>query len=426
MNGRLIPRLVPPLLARSVVLAFLVVSAGSCGAASDSPLEPPVDEPPELVTISGLVETLNGVPHTSLVAVSQTGVYADTGAVGPDGTFSVTALRAGTDSTVVVIRAPSGSLAPYHSSWKILPPLEKDAALRVLLIPRVWTIREGSLAPRTIPVSLQVAFVPENGVGGGSGGGGLLGVGREVGVDGLDLSAELWSWPQDRLPIPVYFEHAGKDFNGYGLDRSDVSASDSVSVWDALDDLQDRLGFKLFRPARREELPVDSLIVFGLEGLEHRLFSIAIELVPDLPVGGLGGSARACEGPPEVPDGVCGRFLSGDLVEGRMSFKPPDEFDDPGTWPFLVQHEMGHVLGFGHACYYPSIMTSICSPIGVTVLEESSNSRATAYDVAYMQLYWMAHSRSLELRPHLGLKEALEGERMELGLGRLPWGWPGG
>jgi hypothetical protein len=39
------------------------------------------------------------------------------------------------------------------------------------------------------------------------------------------------------------------------------------------------------------------------------------------------------------------------------------------------------------------------------------NPLATAYDAAYVHWYRMIHERTLEVRPHFGIVEALDGER---------------
>jgi hypothetical protein len=91
-----------------------------------------------------------------------------------------------------------------------------------------------------------------------------------------------------------------------------------------------------------------------------------------------------------VPLGACGdRARLCTAVRGTVSLSEGTLLEFPGSYfetarerenARTVQHELMHALGFGHGCYWPSIMMYTGPACAATFPEEPS-----AYDIAYVE-----------------------------------------
>jgi hypothetical protein len=392
----------------SLAIGFTLV-AGGCG---DAPVTGMYDG--RLVTISGRVHVADDAPLPT-VSVNVEGMgYTTSVTVDAAGRFSIEAPAAG-DSFDVMVDAG----ARYHPSLRRLRPLSGEwRDVDVLLIPNRWRIATGRFAGREVEVSMQAALAPENGAGGS-----MYTVYNPFPPASAPPGAWLFtaSYPPDALPIPLYLEHEGAGIEG--RQREPIVADDSVVVWDVVGDLEARLGRDLFRPARLDELPAETLST--RDGtLILRPFSAYIEQVPSMTGTARAGASTVCNDErPDPADEACARYGRYTLVHGGVAI---DSITGSPLNRVVLQHELVHVLGFGHSCYQPSVMNGCPGPYrGPTMEPDDGDMAASVYDVAYMQLYWRIHAATAELEPEFGLREALEGERLRVGRSRLVTTWPG-
>jgi hypothetical protein len=211
--------------------------------------------------------------------------------------------------------------------------------IRLLLVPRRWTIRRGRFAGETVEIDPRAALrrSPDRASFA------RIRAGRTVG------------WSADGYPIPVVFRRTR------GIS---VGAGDSIAFWDTARAMGDAIGAPLFRPwsdtTRQGRIfPVDV-------GLDARIGSAAVTYVS--------------------------WDSDGNVFEGSVSFRSAREIRNRS----IVEHELMHVLGFGHTTAWPSAVEAAAPP----------DRTITAEDAAYAQLLLRAHALEADPLVVAGLADA--------------------
>ncbi len=214
----------------------------------------------------------------------------------------------------------------------------------------------------------------------------------------------LAQWPDSLMPIAVFFDRVNSTG---GL----ITANDSVDFWHAVALMEESLGRDVFRVA-------DSS---GQSALRTGLYRGAIAITKrDLDeerggYAGVGGAEFACTPfvgscpPPVIPlhAGIVGLSSS----RGQQNFRSVQ----------VVQHELMHAMGFGHTCYWSSVMAAYAASdarnadcLRVMNTEISNQLGMTPSDVAYYEaVREMTNAVRLVTDP-LWLPETVAGERQLL------------
>ena len=217
--------------------------------------------------------------------------------------------------------APAGApaaraLMPYAPVVLPAVPAARLHMLGVVLLPARWTIASGDFAGTTVPVRAAAA--------------------RGFWQFTRDHRAPV-GWLHD-APHPVAFD-AG------------VDAADQATFWRATRAVEDAWGHSLFIPYAPTASGASS---------DSTSAEVVVRTVPALRADGL--TTLGWDG-------------SGTIGNAAIDFR----IASPGTLrPQVVEHELLHALGFGHARGWPSIL----APAGRTLAPAP-----TPADVAYGQLY---------------------------------------
>lgn len=250
------------------VLAFGVgVAPTGCSEAG------PVESGPTLM-VRGSVHTLDGSPPPALVVSVRAQGFSASEAVGAVGAFSVDApVNRGFD---LLVEEQGGGPGRVFPSFRRVGGLQTDWEAVVLLIPTSWTIESGHFrgSPGKPPVALHPGGAPSFF--------GVRGWAEEFLEAGpVPFSLTTAWWDEESWPIPVYIE---RDLPGAAA----VTPADSALLWSQIRTLEGRLGLDLFRPVRKEDLPVDPVKVdFLLEPIA-RPHSIRLTVRPERPGKGWG------------------------------------------------------------------------------------------------------------------------------------------
>jgi hypothetical protein len=269
----------------------------------------------------------------------------------------------GPNDSVEIRVEETGSSAPrFHPSIATVTGASLRTTQTFVLIPRRWTITAGS---GTVPCSHT---------------------GQTVGID-LELaysrsladpSSFYWktpngnggstyrtaTFPPAALPVPVAFDRVTA--------TDPITAADSASFWASVNDLESALCADVFRPA-------------GMTAVS-RSRGVAVTIDRDL-------DAVARGGPNTGLDRGSTALVGGSVVCRSAACLASRQ---------VVQHELMHVLGFGHSCAWPSVMRAGC--VGET--------RASALDVAYLQVYYAARALQLSAGAQHSLGAAHQGQRV--------------
>ncbi len=219
---------------------------------------------------------------------------------------------------------------------------------------RNWLLTKGKFAGITILVSLEKAYTPSV-------------PGASAFFERSRASAD-HPWGYRTLgfpskPLPLVFDSSASN--------QILTIQGSVLFWQGIDSLEKAYGEDLFKPASASEA----------SGPRVRIMIDTTLAAP-----AVGGPAIA----PNVMDIVGGVFVA--KSEALL------------TNPLTIQHELTHVMGFGHTCSWPSIMISGCN---------SNVTGVSAYDVAYKE--FMGEAYELKKQGVLyGLGQAHQGERVFL------------
>lgn len=341
------------------------------------------------------------------------GTRLDSAAVEPGGSLDLRAprpLAADTVDVWVDQRTPAPR-THLPSAWHDVA-LEPGFRVDALLVPAAWTIRRGELEGREVDVSLQRIFGYPNAWDSGN----YFAVWKdnwsawraERRAGGAVGRAPSVAWPDSAFPVPVFFRDSGFSswLSGPARSRRAISPEDSATFWENVDRMEARVGRDLFRPARRGELPPDT--VPG-DALEVR-YAVRVEVV-DLE--GRGAATAFLDSP---------AYPASDLIGAFVAVGSTAYFDDS-----TVPHELTHALGYYHACF-PSAVDHCVGPYPFQHLPAVTDAvHPSQYDVAYMELLRAAHPELLRRAPNFGLVAALNGERVHLlGLPPVSEGWLGG
>jgi len=227
----------------------------------------------------------------------------------------------GADSVAIVIDPLPGS--PFDAARIVVARERLSEEVRILLIPKRWTIRGGLFAGAEVPVDPAAA----------------LRRAPDYGSFGRLRATRIVGWMPGSYPIPIVL----------GRDGARISGADSVAFWDAAHDVEAALGARFFEP-------------WSDTTMRGRIYPVDVRLDRSIPGAGI-------------------TFISwdgdGNIFEGSVRFRGSREMRIAP----VVQHELMHVLGFGHTAAWPSAMET--RSVGARGL--------TREDVAYAQLLIAAH-----------------------------------
>ena len=213
------------------------------------------------------------------------------------GRFATPAPESVDDSVVVSIVAAPDSR--YYPTRIIVSRSRLVEELRVVVIPREWTIRRGRFAGSTVRIFPSDALRRT----------------PDLGSFGRVTNRHVVGWDAASFPLRVVLRH---DM------APNISARDSIAFWEAAHEVEESIGLTLFQPTS------------DTTG-DNRVFPIDVRLDPGISPSGL-------------------TFVSWDrtgrLFEGSVRFRTSREIEHPS----VVAHELLHALGFGHTTAWPSAM----------------------------------------------------------------------
>jgi hypothetical protein len=277
-----------------------------------------------------------------------------------DGRFSL-AGRVQGDSVSVTIDVADGNRNTLPALIR-LPTASATTNLRVVLVPVRWTIEGGAHHGTTVSISMDAAFrAPCDRPG-------------DTNCDGFFPAS--WTngikiWPTTTLPARLAFDHTRSHLG--------ITAADSVHFWNVVGRLNADAGIPLFRPARSDE------IILNTAGSPTNGVLIRV----DTTLAGFGAWANWWWN------------ASGEMYAGLVRPRNINALRNGS----LMTHELLHTQGVKHSCSWETVMGGYgCG----------STPGISAHDVAYFQLARRIHdAQRAHGAPH-GLVAALHGERVVL------------
>lgn len=343
--------------------AAALVLVAACGSSSHEPAAPP----PPPTHLSGQVILGSGagsVPALRVVArASNAPTDSASSTVDATGAFDFLAPIASWNAASVdlIVDAPFGVVRSFHPTLSHVPPDTAAVVARPLLVPESVTFTSTTFGTTTVAFSTQAAFTA------------VCSDGSNANCNSfypkswLDAAPHLW--PESALPIPVAFNRPGSS--------ADIAASDSVSFWANIAQMQFELGRQLFKPATLSSLgtPDDQGYIVGAV-----LISIDNTLSPTAGYTNWNWDA------------------GGTVFEAKTRIGSAAALASHG----LVTHELLHALGFHHTCAWPSVMGGYGCPL---------QNGATVQDAAAFTLAWTLRQTMLTRQPTTTLDDAREGEQ---------------
>ncbi|HTJ21743.1 MAG TPA: hypothetical protein VL383_05080 [Gemmatimonadaceae bacterium] len=296
-----------------------------------------------MALLLGRLLTVDGEPAEGVRVVVQWS--RDTAALGATDTLQADAvgrfadlIREAAGDSIRIVVSPSRE-SNYYAVAVTVARDRLAEEVRLLLVPRRWTIRRGRYGGETVDIDPRAAlrrspdrasFARVRGR-------------RTVG------------WSADSYPIPIVFRRTR---------GTNVGAADSIAFWDTARAMDDAIGTPLFRPwsdtsALGRIFPVDV-------GVNSRIGSAAVTYVS--------------------------WDSEGNVFEGSVSFRSARELRSRS----IVEHELMHLLGFGHTTAWPSSVQPAGPP----------DRTITAEDAAYAQLLLRAHALEADPLVIAGLADA--------------------
>jgi hypothetical protein len=279
-----------------------------------------------LTLLTGRLVALDSQPVVGVRVIVEWGGQsvlsaADTLPVDSTGRFGGLVRDVAGDSVWLVIDAAVSSR--YDAARIAVGKARLSEEVRILLVPKRWTIRGGSFAGAQVPIDPSAALrrVPD------------------YGSFGRVSAKHIVGWMPGSFPIPVVLRHDGPR----------ITTADSTAFWDAARDVDSALGGHFF-------VPWNDTTMYG------RIFPVDVRIDRRIP-----GAALT----------FATWDANGNIFEGTIRFHGSREMRIPG----VVEHELMHVLGFGHTNAWPSAMQT--SSVDVRDLTET--------DVAYAQLLMAVH-----------------------------------
>ena len=310
--------------------------------------------------ISGRLVTAGDVGSMTRVKVAvrselDSRVQEFSGTANADGTFRFEAeLPSGERDSVDFIVDVDEGPRPFAPIYKRIAASDSESYRRPLVIARNIVIAAGTHAGSTMPVTLVGAFAP-------------------ICPDSISLSCRgffgLWPevpllWADDAFPIPLaFFRRAGEP---------DITPDDSVVFWTNVASLEADFGRDLFRPA-----DIGALGVVSPTGLPQRGTAVSIDRSVQPALGGAASENGRL---------VLGRARANNIAWLRQKA--------------VMNHELIHVLGFGHTCTWESLMCGV----------ELSRTTTPRGDVAAFLLAYLIDNAVRTQAPTTTILDAVRGE----------------
>lgn len=319
-----------------------------CSGRPDVPVAPPAPTPTPaaFARVSLEVLAVGGSGHEPIEATVRSGVTGTRTLPAIVGQTLAIDVPVGDSLDITISESPAGALTPASGRATVA----HDTTIDVVLLPSSWTIARGIYAGSTVPIDL----------------------GRAFGADSDDTRyLDHWSpsgrlvfaWAASAFPITV-----ARDTTAGALSWT---ADDSAFFWHAASDFNTVAGEELFRP--------------GDAGAALRPNGISVRIMP-LSIAGLTNFATfssECHEPRRVCTDLS---FSVELNPGVFLIGPPSglfyEYHVSSSL-HTMEHELMHALGFGHACYWPSVLMRTgprCAPV------TDMPTRPTASDIAYIEM----------------------------------------
>jgi len=374
--------------------SVLALAIATCATDTTGTLE-------ELV-INGRVYAPAGYDLTGLWATwrFESAARVDSSRIGSAGTFEIHASGTDAAETGELSIAGSGEFHPF------LFPFHVDSVpdLDVVLVPRSWTVQRGIHQGEVVTTSLD-SVVDDNADQYRY----SYFFGQPYPFNDPELYLlDLMTWPEERFPAQVAFDHVNGD--------PGFTPQDSADIWDVLDRMEEVFGIDMFQPIEAEatwwpDPPEDD------PGLVPGVIRVVFE--PPR----WGGLPLSDEEPAQWERelgtwAAGGRFttfrVSQSLLNGGTlwigALEPLQLADGLIPWETVLMHEMMHVLGVGHTCRIPS-------PMGPCM----RTAEPSAYDAAYMELLREIVNLEGEQQTFFGVMPAVIGERrLVFGSSALP------
>ena len=227
----------------------------------------------------------------------------------PDGAMSGDVLRARIPweaGSELVVRATPVDTARFHDARiRVVDPRQLHD-LRIVLIPRRWTIGDGSYAGRTLDIDAALAMTPVNG---------RAPFWRLAPVSGRGPKTIL-GWHEASFPIRVAFNRERS--------AAPITAADSARFWAIARQMERDLGATLFRPAMIGDPGAVGVEVRSSESEGHTFVSWT---------------------------------QTGDANDGTLLFRAAETLGNA----HVVTHELLHLLGFGHSVSWPTVSRPVAN-----------------------------------------------------------------
>jgi hypothetical protein len=314
------------------------------------------------VTAAGRVFTIDGGTPAGLLLTVSSRAGTESVPIAADGSFELRAAVAG-DSVEYVIDTAGGT-RKYH------PVLIRERTgvtpdLRVVLVPRRWTIEGGSYAGTVVPISVDAAFRPPCTTAADSNCDGFFPI---AWMTGLKL------WPAAAPPVRVAFDRVRS--------HQPITATDSTAFWNSVQRMNADFGAALFRPAHYDELTVAS------DGRPDRAVLVRVDTT----------LANFAAWTNWSWDGA-GEVISAVVRPARATYLRNTS---------LMTHELLHTQGFKHSCSWTTVMGGYGSP------QCASNPVLSPADVAHAHVALLVRDLQKTTGAPHGLVAALQGERKVL------------
>jgi hypothetical protein len=351
--------------------------------------------------LHGRVTDMSLAPVAGVVGTATRGTTVDTATFTSDGRYTIRMRSHLTSGNLeILMDPPNRSSSPYYPSLAIMPvdcpvitvscgggDMSKD--LNFVLLPKEWTVQKGKYANQHLAIDLRKAMEGPNGYGTYF---------NDAGPEGLFFGG-LRAWPTDAYPIKVAIRRTGAS--------EAVTAADSTALWTLLREMEVTLGRSLFTPVPEESGWIMAEPTSAQDGVVQVMVSR-----PAIPAGHTGAAFLTNFSIADElydqhhplltwlgskPDTI--QLSNSDARAGGVYFATPGTMHVAAT----VKHEFMHILGVGHGCSWPSIM-SYCG-------KAPPDDDMTLEDVAYWEYLDAARLAERAAAAQFGLYPAFFGER---------------
>jgi hypothetical protein len=341
-------------LAAAAASSVAVAGCGDAGA-------PLGGGPTRAVSAAGQLHALAGPLPAGLQVTLRAGGSSQSASVAANGSFQIQADLPGDSVDLIIDTQGARTILP---ALLRLPAGTAFGFTSIVLVPASWTVAGGRYDGETVDISLDAAFRPP------------CANGSDINCDGYYPKAwftgpKLWA-PQAR-PAPLAFDHERT--------HQAIGAADSVTFWSFAARMNADAGMELFRPARSEEIVVNTR--------NEPVNGILVRV--DTTLAGFGAWTNWWWN------------ASGNLFAGLVK---PRTLAHLRSGP-LMTHELLHTHGLKHSCSWTTVMSGYGNPCGASGI-------LSLHDVAYLQLAYALDQRQRALGAQHALIPALQGERVVL------------